>query len=532
LADDTLGGGLRPSSSSEGASHGRASGATAASETSPESRIARAKPAREVAYLLGWMPVIGLGSVVLYVGWLSLPWPLIHDAPIMHYVAWRIGQGAVPYRDLFDMNFPGVYLLHLVVLKTLGAGDGAWRLFDLLWLALGSLLIATLAAPWGRLAAVGGALFFAAFHLGGGAWQAGQRDFLLCPFLLAGALGVTRWHEREENRALLLGGLALGAGVTVKPHATVFALALMALVLATRQAGRSRWTALAMLAGGLLVVPLAVLSWLASIGGLEAWREIVFHYLLPLYSRLGRAASWTVYRWSLWPAIAVTLAISLGHAVASRRLTFRHAVVLTGLGYGLLHYVGQGKGWEYHLYPLAAFAAVLLFSEVAAVLRTRPVILGMPLVAALAFLVVVLGRTGVVTADAQWIWDKERGVRVLAHDLDERRRPGDLVQVLDTTDGGLHALLRLGIVEPTRFLYDFYFFHDTDRPIIQALRAELIAGLDLSPPRFIVVFRRGWPSGREERIKEFPELARLLAERYVIAVGRADYVVYAKRDGS
>jgi hypothetical protein len=475
--------------------------------------------------------VIGLAGVVVYVGWLSLPWPLIHDAPIMHYVAWRIGQGAVPYRDLFDMNFPGVYLLHLFVLKTLGAGDGAWRLFDLVWLALGSLLIAAVARPWGRLAAVGGALFFAAYHLGGGAWQAGQRDFLLCPFLLAGALGVARWHEREVNRALLWGGLALGAGVTIKPHATLLALALMVLVLAARQAGGSRWSALAMFTGALLVVPLAVLSWLAATGGLEAWRDIVSHYLLPLYSHLGSAASWTVYRWSLWPAIAVALVISISHVVATRRLTFRHAVVLTGLGYGLLHYVGQGKGWEYHLYPLAAFAAVLLFSEVAAVLRTRPVVLGVPLVAALAFLVVVLGRTGAVTADARWIWDKERVVRVLAHDLDERRRPGDLVQVLDTTNGGLHALLRLGLVEPTRFLYDFHFFHDVDRPFIQALRAELIAGLDLSAPRFIVLFRRGWPSGREERINGFPELTRLLAERYV-AIWRPDYILYAKRDGS
>jgi Dolichyl-phosphate-mannose-protein mannosyltransferase len=491
--------------------------------------------------ILPWVLIGGLAGVVLYVGWLSLPWPLIHDAPIMHYVAWRIGQGAVPYRDLFDMNFPGVYLLHLFVLKTLGGGDAAWRLFDLLWLALASWLIAALARPWGRLAAVGGALFFAAYHLGGGAWQAGQRDFLLCPFLLAGALGVVRWREREEGRALPWAGLALGAGVTIKPHAALFALALMIMVLATPRAGGSRWRGPAMLGGGLLLVPLAVVSWLAVIGGFGAWREIVFDYLLPLYSRLGPSDSWTVYRWSLWPAIALALALSIGHAAASRRLTFRHAVVLVGLGYGLLHYVGQGKGWEYHLYPLAAFAAVLLFSELAAVLGARRVLVGVPLTAGLAVLVALLGQTGSSTAKANWIWDKERTVRGLTYDLETLRRPGDreallrpgdVVQVLDTTDGGLHALLRLGLVQPTRFLYDFHFFHDTDRPIIQALRAEFVAGLDLSPPRFVVLFRRGWPTGGEGRIKGFPELARLLAERYEIAVGRPDYVLYAKRDGS
>ena len=32
------------------------------------------------------------------------------------------------------MNFPGVYLLHLFVVRGLGAADVAWRVFDLAWL--------------------------------------------------------------------------------------------------------------------------------------------------------------------------------------------------------------------------------------------------------------------------------------------------------------------------------------------------------------------------------------------------------------
>ena len=74
---------------------------------------------------------LALAVVVTLVGWLawrSLGWPLVHDAPLMNYVAWRIAEGAVPYRDLFDMNFPGVYLLHLLaknaVQSLFGVGDG------------------------------------------------------------------------------------------------------------------------------------------------------------------------------------------------------------------------------------------------------------------------------------------------------------------------------------------------------------------------------------------------------------------------
>lgn len=477
--------------------------------------------------------LLGLAGVVCYVGWLSLPWPLIHDAPIMHYIAWRIGEGAVPYRDLFDMNFPGVYLLHLAVIRTLGAGDAAWRAFDLLWLGLTSLLVAALAAPWGRLAAAAGALFFAAYHLGGGAWQAGQRDFLLCVFLLAAALGVARWGERRDVAALLVGGLALGAGMTIKPHVVLFALALVPLVLLVpRRPARARWLAAAAFAASVTVVPLVVVGWLAALGALGPWREIVFGYLLPFYSRLGRPAAWTVYRWALWPAIAAGLALSLGHAFATRRFTFRHAVASAGVGYGVLHYVGQGKGWEYHLYPLAAFGAVLLFSEVEAVLRARRFLVGVPLAASLAVLVVLLGLTGAQTAEATWIWDKERVVRLLAWDLEQRVRAGDTVQVLDTTDGGVHALLRARVAEPTRFLYDFHFFHDTGQPAIRVLRGEFARALDARPPRYIVVFRDGWPAGAYERIDTFPELARRLATRYVVDTRRPTYVIYAKRDDS
>ena len=65
----------------------------------------------------------GSAGLCAWLAWRSLGWPLIHDAPIMHYVAWLIAQGLVPYRDAFDMNLPGVYLIHGAVLAVGGASD-------------------------------------------------------------------------------------------------------------------------------------------------------------------------------------------------------------------------------------------------------------------------------------------------------------------------------------------------------------------------------------------------------------------------
>lgn len=475
-----------------------------------------------------YLILLALAGLAIVLAWRSRGWPLIHDAPLMHYIAWRIGEGAVPYRDLFDMNFPGVYVVHLAALALVGAGDGGWRVFDLVWLAGTSLAAAALAAPCGRLAASGAALFFAVYHLAGGAWHAGQRDYLLCPFLLLGALGVARWAERPDGRASLVwAGLALGAGITVKPHAGVLAAALIVLVaVVARRRGRSLTLPVVILAAALALAPLAAAAWLAAKGALAAWREIVFDYLLPLYSRVGRPERWAFHRWHVWIPIATGAALSVGAALARRGFTARHAVVTLGLVYGTVHYVGQGKGWEYHLYPLAAFAAVALFTEIGPLLEMRRRA-AWPLLACVVVAGAMLGLKGAEAADAAWIAAKERRVSAVVADLDGRLGPNDLVQVLDTTEAGVHALLRLYAVQPTRFLYDFHFYHDLHSPTVARLRQEFLADFDARPPRFVVLFERGWPGGGYERVDGFTSLHHRLSA-YRVDRRRDGYTVYAR----
>jgi hypothetical protein len=473
--------------------------------------------------------VAGFAALAATLAWRSRAWPLVHDAPILHYIAWRIGDGAAPYRDMFDMNQPGAYLLHLALLETLGPGDLAWRAFDLTWLALTALAIAALAAPWGAAAAVGGGLTFATYHLAGGAWQVGQRDFLVCPFLVVGVLGVARRLEQRGGLiSLAWSGAAMGAAVTVKPHAGVLAAALGVIVVVA--ALRGGGVAPAALAYGVAAAlpPAATLAWLGATGAFGAWREAVFDYLLPLYSRLGRDAAWTIYRWEVWIPLGLGAAVSVAAALHRRQFGARHALVLVGVAYGLVHYVGQGKGWEYHLYPLAAFVGTLLFAELSPALAARRWVAA-PMVVALITTLVLLSVKGLEAAPAWWEREKEARVRVLVHELGTRVDPGDTVQILDTTGGGAHALLRLRLRQPTRFIYDFHFFHDVETPVVRALRAELIDGLDRHPPRFIVLFERGWPSGGYERIDAFPELARRLATRYDVVAAREGFRLHAKR---
>jgi len=477
--------------------------------------------------------VAGFGALAALLTWRSLAWPLIHDVALMHYAAWRIGEGAVPYRDLFDMNQPGTYLIHLAVLRTLGGGDLAWRVVDLVWLALTAGAIAAFAAPWGALASAAGAVLFATYHLAGGAWQAGQRDFLVCLFLLLGALGVVRWLEGGRLVTLVWSGAALGAGLTVKPHVALLVAALGAVIAIAGVRGCGVPTAAgatAVFVASAAAAPVAVLAWLAACGGLGAWYEIVSGYLLPLYSRLGRTAPWSIYRWHAWIPIAVGVTVSLLSVVVRRHVRGRHLIAALGVGYGIVHYVAQGKGWEYHLYPLAAFAAVLVAAELPAALATRRRLVAGALAAALVASLVLLGAKGLEASPAEFWWARHATVRAVEADLRSRLRPGDTVQVLDTTEGGIHALFRLGVREPTRFLYDFHFFHDERSAVVQTLRAELIGDLDARPPRMIVLFERGWPAGGYDRVERFPALAERLRQRYHPAVAGAGYRIYVKRD--
>ena len=483
------------------------------------------------------------GALVLYLGWRSLEWPLIHDAPIMHYIAWLIGQGAVPYRDIFDMNLPGVYLIHRAVLVVGGRGDLAWRLFDLLWLVLTCAVLARYCRPAGdRWTVLGAGALFALYHVSGGAWRAGQRDFLLCLFLLLGVLGVARSLERGGALLPLLGaGLALGAGVMVKPQSGALWLACIVTAAAVAwRRGRATVEAGVVLVSG-LVAPVAVLGWLTWRGGLGAFLTVLTGYVVPLYTHVGRVRVWEGFGWypyawrvvGLWAALLVLALL----APTPEAMGARKGLALLGVAYGWFHFQIQGKGWEYHLYPLALFVTALVPFAVAPAVATvsgravtgwrRPVAL-----AVVATLALTLGAKGMQAMAMPWIPPKARRVAEIARDLRPLVPPGGTVQVMDVTEGGIHALLNLELRQPTRFIYDFHFFHDTADPRIRALQAEFVTGLETGRPAAIVVLKESWNRPGYDRLGELPGLLPLLDRAYSLAVDGGDYRIYAKRADS
>jgi hypothetical protein len=449
--------------------------------------------------------------------WASRGWPLVHDAPLMHYIAARILEGAVPYRDLFDMNLPGVYMAHTLLLATLGPGDLAFRAFDLGILAVvatGLWAAVRVSGPWGGLAAA------ALFAL---AWSAAR--------VIASMQGFA--PESGLARVRRLGGaaIALGAAFCIKPHAALLVPFLGWAALRGPMRGR----ALAPVGIGVALPVAAMLGWLGWTGGLPSFVDVTLGYLVPLYGRLGRSSLFRElaerdYGMTVLAGLAIWAALG-ALALARGRRGGTLAVLGTGLAYGVAHFWVQGRGWDYHFYPLAMFAVALGGAGLGAALADGRRLLTALLVLALALTTGALWTKGQRNVAPAWIEAKMSRVARLSAALRPLVAAGGTVQVLDTSEGGIHALFRLRVRQPSRFLYDFHFHHDVSHPYVRRLRAELMGALRATPPVAVVVFERGWPAGGYERLAGFPELQRWLLEGYRLAEEGDGYRLYVGRSG-
>jgi len=476
-----------------------------------------------VAAMVVWLAV-GVATLLAQ----SVHWPLVHDAPIMHYIAWRIAEGATPYRDLLDMNMPGVYLIHLAVLKVFGPSDLGWRAFDLIWLALTNVLLWRLCYPvaqqWSWIALV----LYSGFHLSNGPPGMGQRDYLEFAFLLGGlVLTVEALGHKLDRRRLACAGFLLGCAMCVKPFAGLLwvSLAVWSFLKGREHAG-GRWTSPSVVLGAGLLAPIALALWLASVGALASFLEAVVG-VMPVYSRM-HDRPFLNYVWDYWPLLALCL-LTIPAAMAASKRHPRRIALSMGVIYGLLHYGLQNKGWLYQLYPLIGFASALLACAVGEAFTSKPrgPILGVS-VLSIGFIVAIGQWDSRLRPAMSLTADRIGTVSALQQDVEPRLSEGSTIQVFDTTGGCLHALLRMRAAQATRYIGDYLLFDQVDQPYVQRLHLQLMAELRKNPPTYFVVYRWGWPSGQYERLRRFPKLEQFIAQSYHVEKVRSQYVLYAR----
>ena len=162
---------------------------------------------------------LALAVVVAALLWRSLDWRVVGDAAIFHFIAVQMQMGAVPYRDIVDVNMPLIYLIHAAIVTIGGVGDVVWRVFDLTAAGLMSGLILMLVWPAGRAAAIHAVLIVLVIHLLLGPYAAGQRDYLMSIPALGAALASAKSAEQSHDRwlYLALAGALVASAAAIKP---------------------------------------------------------------------------------------------------------------------------------------------------------------------------------------------------------------------------------------------------------------------------------------------------------------------------
>jgi hypothetical protein len=498
-----------------------------------------------------------LSGLLVATAGLSLAWRIQHDAPLMFYFAFLIDElGWLPYRDFFEHQPIGAHALHLAIAKLCGYGDGALRVFDLLYLTATLALTWAWMAPLGRQVAWAGAVLFGLAYLGHGPKLSLQRDYLMLGPIAAALCVSVRLPRWSESRRAAVAGLLLGLTATVKPQVGLLLPAFAGYYVwrwreagEQRRVGRLARTGLAAAAG--LAAPMLIAGIaLWATGSLAPFLDVARHYwplfasldgyhrisegtarlryLLAEYPKLGGHALW------LAPAALGTW-LALFASELDRAARAQVALIAGLCLSASLYTAASGRFWDYHWLLFLYFA--LLLAALCCVRQREPgraLQRAFPLLVLWLVILALLRPPPTVTRQlaGQPPPPPNAGrVDEIAEHLRRELRPGDRVQPIDWTGGAIHALLVARAKPATRWITDFQFYHHVSDPWIQQMRRRFVADLARARPRFVirVGHDRDLPRGRDASWR-IEGLERILARDYRVDRAGDGYTILERRE--
>jgi hypothetical protein len=448
-------------------------------------------------------------------------WKQVNDPAQLHYVCFLMDHGMAPYRDLLEINMPGIYLVNWSVMHTLGDGSVAWRIFDFALMGIATWAMIAIARPYDWLAGFFGATLFILFHARDGAGQQGQRDFIIAVLLLCSYAFLFNVFRKSRQWPMFAFGLCAGIAATIKPTPLPFALLLLLLAaIHLKRLGEPllKPTCYALLG---LSIPFAIVFiFLASKHSLGA-----FWYLLrvelPFYQTLGRLSFFTLMDLIATASIKTIAFIALAIALMKRDWwNWEGKLLAAGIVFGIFSYVGQAKGFPYHRYPMLAFLFLWAGLQMIPALRQRG------WVRALAFAgvgyVVIVAPIYAKEASRK-VWDPAY-IDSLTADLN--RLGGDRlsghVQCVTMPADCSDTLYRMRLVQSTGLFYDYLIFGPSQPRVVRDSRGRFWKQFQSNPPQVIVLgagffpFEQGYG-----KLATWPLFERELATEYVLDADRS-----------
>lgn len=476
-------------------------------------------PISRVGRFLQVLFLVVLGAALLFYIGFTLHWPMLVDAPIMHYVIFLIGHGLKPYRDITDMNMPGAYLLESFGMLLFGSGDVGWRLYDFFLLAVLMVSMVVVARPYNWLAGVYAAGLFALRHGSEGAWFAGEREQEMT-VLLAASCATLFFSVRRARPAFAAGfGVLAGLAAAIKPTLAPFGLCTLVILffaLRRRRVPAGRYLAWSVV--GLLTPVVLSVLYLLRYGAIDSFL-FVLHSVAPVYRTLNNPG-WRFLILHAAPTEWIPLVpLAIVALLASREWNWERSVILLATICGLASYFIQQKGFWHHRYMFIAFGLLLVSMEtlnIDGASWTR--YLGY---AALLYATVYLVPR--YTVAFRELPGQSRLTQAMQADLSRLggERLQNEVQCFDLTFGCLNSLYHMRLMENTGFTGDLLLFPKSLNPATDFYRHTFWKAQAVRPASVLVVTDQEFGAGNSyDRLARWPALATYMQRNYVLAVSR------------
>jgi hypothetical protein len=495
--------------------------------------------------LLVAAPIAFSGLIFLYLLIRSRHWEYDHDTPLLQYCGFLMHRyGWMPYRDFFETSMPGTFLFHQAFVAAFGTGNLAFILVNdcLLGFLLSTsyLWMRHLSRP----AAILFVCWYVAFYLASGPSELVQRDWLtLLP--VSTAFAIVANNRTHSLVAAVIVGLLIGLCACVKPQLAVAAVPIVLglHLLGPQTATQERAQAVqkfllrtALPAAFGFVIPLvAVITWLAERGALNAFVTMVHEYLplhiqqtgghafLPPSEKFRYLVINAIQLNKLWPMM---LAAVVGFLLIDRQFEQQaRQQMLFRLAFSMLAIyavepVLSGQFWEYHYDPFEYWLVATLSLLVVPILGDLRnfIIPGLLLLSSMSY---GFWRHHVMNPAPA-----EHGVVAdMTKAINQVIPAGVAVQPIDWTTGAVQALLRTEHPIGTRFLYDYHFYHHVNSPVIQKLRAQFVSQLTDCHVPFVLEVRREYKDVMTglNTSDRFDDLDRILRQRYESAYEGKSY---------
>jgi len=468
----------------------------------------------------------------------SLQWQIAHDEAPLLYEAFLMQNGAVPYKDFFDFQMPGSYIIYYLLGTLSNFGPFRIRILDVLILA--SIIFITYHAlkKINKTSALIAGILFGLKYLQGGPALSLQREYLILIFLSL-AIFIALQENLSFNHRLILGFL-FGLAASIKPHSAIGLIPIILFDLDSAWIKKIFYYAL-----GFLILVVAIILWLASTNALSPFFDIALNYwglysqingelvILSSTERLSYILNlvWRFGGHALW-LIPATFAIYLNqnkktYLLASLTLCYAIYPAFTGQFFPyhyilFIYFIILLASLSITHYPLSITHYPLSINYLSSILFLLTL-----------FITIRPSQTFIRQLNNQPIVTSSDRAIEIANFLEKNLETGDFVQPLDWTGGTLLAMLETRALIATEYVFDFYFYHHISNPYIQNLRNDFINQLQDSMPRFIIEVTsadKPWVGGDDTTRTKFPELQNFLDENYSITIQKDDYVIYELDD--